>query len=114
MDVGRQWDFTHSFEDAQNILRAFEAESPVALVIGFQNSCANVCRFSVEVADDNFCADASAFARSKHDPPIVVCNLFEQQYFELATAVSVDSAKPGRNHSGVIQYQNISRPDEVE
>ena len=91
-----------------------EAQAPVALFIGFHDSCLHYGGLTLQIPQNDLGAEPRAFARAEHDPPIVWRVFFEQQNLEGATRPGVCAAQARRNDAGIIENQDIARPQIFE
>jgi len=70
-DVRREGNFTDVIEQTQDVLRAAEAKPAMAFSVLSDNRLPAWSFDTSNIAQNNFCSDAGAFAGAQHGPPIV-------------------------------------------
>ena len=69
---------------------------------------ANAGRISRRVVQGDLRADAGAFGRPQHRPPVVGDIFLEQQDFKLAAGTGIRAAQPRGNDARVVQDQHVA------
>jgi len=86
----------------------------MSLFTCFQDNGADLRHLPAMIANADLSAHSRAFARAQHDPPVILRNFFKQEYFELSTRMRVQSPEPRRNHTGIVQDEDVSGTQVVE
>ncbi len=83
----------------------------MAFLVGFENLSADIGGVAIGVVENDLRADAGAFGRAQHRPPIIAGILLQQQNFKLAAGTRIPAAQPRRNDARVIQHQQVPRAE---
>lgn len=113
-DVRREGNFTERIERVADIRDAGKLQTAMAFVICGGDLRDDVSGFSGVVAENYFRADARAFARAQHHPPIVWSIFFKQKNFKLSAGARVDAAKPRGDDARVVEDEDVTGAEMIE
>ena len=86
----------------------------MSLPVDIEHGCLHTARPPLRAVHDKAGPQAGAFARAQQTPPIVHSILFQQQNLNLPAAPGIDRPESGRNHTRIVQDQNVSRSKIVD